>query len=127
MILQPPGSHKLITMEDGRLGVAKLDEAARLSLWSMEANTNGDIGWTQTRVIDLEKLLPVNASSICFNCIGFVLGLGVLLVGTHDGLFYLDLKSGRVRKLCKETCNVRSIRLIVPYISFYMPGTSFLG
>lgn len=70
--------------------------------------------------------LAMPAPSFITVRIGFALGIGVLLVGTHDGLFCFDLKSGQVKKLCEKTCHVPSIDLIVPYINFYTPGTGLL-
>ena len=63
----PPASNcaiALMEMEGGGLGFARVDMAARLLLWSMEVNPNGGVGWTRTRVIELQKLLPVDAGSI---------------------------------------------------------------
>ena len=65
----------LMTMEDGGLGAATGHGVARLSLWSMEANPNGDIGWTQIRVIELGNLFTVNPLSISSNFVGFADGV----------------------------------------------------
>lgn len=115
----------LMVTENGGLGVARLDEAAKLSLWSME-NPNGEIGWTQIKVIELDKALPVEARSICSVFLGYVQGAGVFFVGTYDGLFSFDLRSGRVRKVLEEACDESGILgafpCVVPYMSFYTPA-----
>uniref|UniRef100_A0A0A8Y5Z5 F-box protein AT5G49610-like beta-propeller domain-containing protein n=2 Tax=Arundo donax TaxID=35708 RepID=A0A0A8Y5Z5_ARUDO len=110
----------LMAMGDGGLGFARL-ENSRLFLWSMETGPKGDAEWAQTRVIQLETLLPVDASSISYDFVGFAHGVGVFFVGTDDGLFSIDLKSGRVMKVCEEECGEEGIHGVIPYISFYTP------
>ncbi|TVU40930.1 hypothetical protein EJB05_14415, partial [Eragrostis curvula] len=99
---QPPGSFgrftMLTSMEDGRLGMARL-LGGRLSIWSMLAGSDVDAVWTQIRVIELERLLPVNALPISCDFIGSVQGFGVLFVGTKDGLYSVDIKCGTTRKV----------------------------
>ncbi|CAL5079048.1 unnamed protein product [Urochloa decumbens] len=116
VILHPPVSYfcstRVMTMEDGRLGVVRM-EGHGFSLWSMEESPDGGTGWSQVRVIDLEKLLSVDAQSIFFEH-----GVGVIFVGTCDGIFCYDLKSGRVRKVCEEAWKYD----IVPYMRFYTPA-----
>ncbi|CAD6207703.1 unnamed protein product [Miscanthus lutarioriparius] len=130
----PPASKcatVLMAMEDGGgLGFARVDMDARLSLWSMEANPNGDMGWTQTRVIELEKLLPVDADSIFCSFLGFAHAVGVFFVATYDdGLFSFNLKSGRVRKVYEEECDVFDylgrVPCVVPYTGFCTPACIF--
>ncbi|OEL15846.1 hypothetical protein BAE44_0023136, partial [Dichanthelium oligosanthes] len=72
-------------------------------------------------------LLSADAGSIVSHFVGFAHGVGVLFVGTNDGLFSFDLKSGQERKASEEACNYKGIRDIVPYMSFYTPGTTLLG
>jgi hypothetical protein len=118
----------LMGMENGGLGVARLDKAAKLSVWSMEVNPNRDIGWTQIKVVELDKLLPVNACSISSEFLCFAQGVGVFFIGTYDGLFSFDLMSGQVRQVFEEPChNIGNLGFhpcVVPYVSFYTPGTS---
>ncbi|KAG0521842.1 hypothetical protein BDA96_08G196200 [Sorghum bicolor] len=114
-------------MEGGGLGFARVDMAARLSLWSMEVNPNGGVGWTRTRVIELQKLLPVGAGSISYGFLGFAHGVDVFFVGMNDGvLFSFDLKSGRVRKVYKGECDedglLGRVPCVVPYTSFCTPA-----
>ena len=98
----------------------------------MEVNQDGDMGWTQTRVIELEKLLPVDADSIFCSFLGFAHAVGVFFVATYDdGLFSLDLKSGRVRKVYEEECDafdyLGRVPCVVPYTGFCTPGTTLLN
>ena len=104
------------TTEDGGLGFARV-EGDKLCLWSVEARPNGGavaMEWTQDRVIDLRSLLPI------IDLLGFADGLSMILVGTIDGCFSVDQKSGRIDKLVDgpDFCSG-----IVPYVSFYTPGT----
>jgi hypothetical protein len=65
-----------------------IPEGGRLiSLWSMETRSNGDIVWAQIRVIELEKLLPVNVLPISFTSIALAHVIGVLFVHGDAGLF----------------------------------------
>ncbi|OEL16531.1 hypothetical protein BAE44_0022449 [Dichanthelium oligosanthes] len=115
----------LMTMEDGGLGVARADRAtARLSLWKMEASPNGDIGWTEIRAIELGNLLPVDALPISSGFVGFAHGIGAFFVEADDGrIFSYVLKTGQVEMVCKGN----GFHSVVPYMSFYVPGTYFLG
>ena len=82
----------LTTTEDGGLGFARM-EGYRLCLWlSMEASGSA-MEWTRGRVIDLGMLLPV------IDLLGFAHVLGNILVGTFDGFFSSDPKSGRIDKV----------------------------
>ncbi|TVU40932.1 hypothetical protein EJB05_14417, partial [Eragrostis curvula] len=64
----------------------------------MLAGSDVDAAWTQIRVIELERLLPVNALPISCDFIGSVQGFGVFFVGTKDGLYSVDIKCGTTRK-----------------------------
>ncbi|PAN36709.1 hypothetical protein PAHAL_6G303800 [Panicum hallii] len=107
----PPAPHNqriaLTTTEDGGLGFARM-EGYRLCLWSVEAN----LEWTRGRVIDLRTLLPV------IDLLGFAHGLGIILVGTVDGFFSVDRKSGRINKVGDGP----GFYNVVPYVSFYTPA-----
>jgi len=125
VFLQPPVSYgyhtTIMTMEDGVLGVARM-KGLSLSLWSWEAKSDGGMGWAQIRAIDLAKLLSVNAHSVCSDFVVFAHGVGIFFVGTDDGLFSFDLKSGQVRKICEGDRRYNDIRGVVPYMSFYTPA-----
>ncbi|CAL4949952.1 unnamed protein product [Urochloa decumbens] len=106
---------QLTTTEHGGLGFAKL-EGSRLHLWSREDGPDGHSGWAQSRVIQLDKMLP--ASTCLIPMAGFVHDIASFFIRTHDGLFSIDLKSGQVKKLYENSCIIDAI----PYMSFYTPA-----
>jgi hypothetical protein len=57
---------------------------------------------------------PSDSASV----VGFAEGVGVIFVTTGVGLFMMELKSGRVRKVDKP----RDLSNVLPYMSFYTPG-----
>ncbi|CAO2164864.1 unnamed protein product [Urochloa humidicola] len=117
----PPASHNhriaLTTAADhGRLGFARM-EGYRLGIWSMVAAGPGTGGgveaeWTRDRVIDLRTLLPV------IDLLGFAHGHGIVLVGTVDGFFSIEQKSGRINKVGDGP----GFYNVVPYLSFCTPA-----
>ncbi|CAN6300259.1 unnamed protein product, partial [Urochloa humidicola] len=121
----PPGSDGvygelvLMTMEDNnRLGFARR-EGYTLNLWSLEADPNGAMRWTPSRVIEHETLLPVDALSIPPYVVAFAEGM--IFMKTCDGLFSIDLKSCRSKKVL---CEDYGVQKVFPYRSFYAPGES---
>lgn len=86
---------------------------------SREAGSDVDGGWAQSRVIELKKLLPA-ILSISPYLVGIARGAGVFFVQTVDGLFSIDLQSRQVRKMHGSDV----IGSVVPYESFWTPGTS---
>ncbi|CAO2200339.1 unnamed protein product [Urochloa humidicola] len=116
----PPASHNhriaLTTAEHGGLGFARM-EGYRLGIWSVvDARPDGGGGveaeWTRDRVIDLRTLLPV------IYLLGFAHGHGIILVGTVDGFFSVDQKSGRITKVGDGP----GFYNVVPYLSFCTPA-----
>uniref|UniRef100_K3ZZ39 F-box domain-containing protein n=1 Tax=Setaria italica TaxID=4555 RepID=K3ZZ39_SETIT len=103
----------LLTMDTGWLGFA-IEKDFKLYLWSREVGPEGDAGWTQSRVMDLKKLLLIAY------VLGYANGIGVFFVLTHDGLFTIDLKSSQVKKV-KKSGKVSGSPIIFPYMSFYSP------
>ena len=82
----------------------------------------GDAGWVPRRVIKIQKLFPNNNPRYRRSVIGFADGVGVIFVKTDVGIFMMELKSGRKRKVRKvsepdDCCGV------IPFMSFYTPGT----
>ncbi|CAN6180949.1 unnamed protein product [Urochloa humidicola] len=113
-----------MTTEDGQLGFAIIEDST-LYLWSKEADRDEDAGWTQNRVIDLQKLLPVDARvSTSLRLVAFADGVGVCFVDTDDRLFTIDLKSSQVKKVCNVTGN--GYDNIFPYVSFWTPGSTLI-
>ncbi|CAL5079046.1 unnamed protein product [Urochloa decumbens] len=109
----------LMTMDTGRLGFA-IEKDFKLYLWSREVSPEGDAGWTQSRVIDLKKLLSIGRCSSRPDVVGYANGVGVFFVRTCDGLFTIDLKSSQVKKARKVGGTV--IPIVFPYTSFYTPA-----
>ncbi|VAH31096.1 unnamed protein product [Triticum turgidum subsp. durum] len=119
-VIDRPDVHEnnivLITAEDGTLGFAGVQESS-IYLWSMEVDPDGAAAWVQHRVVDLGKLLTSRALMITPDVSGFAEGVGVIFVRTIVGLFTIELKSGRVRKVSSRG----SVCTAIPYTSFYTP------
>jgi hypothetical protein len=118
-------------MEDGKLGFAGLHMLS-LYLWSREAGPDGAVAWTQRRVIELDKmLLHFRLGSVPVwhvpSLIGFADGTGVVFVKTETGrVFSVELKSGRYQKISFprfHNGDPGQEPIIIPYMSFYTPGT----
>ena len=84
----------------------------------MWTSPDGDIVWIRIRVIQLEKQLPVKASSIYPTPVGFF--PGVFFFNTDDGVFSINLMSDQVKKELEN--NKICVIKVVPYMSFYTPG-----
>jgi hypothetical protein len=48
-------------------------------------------------------------------------------VGTDDGIFSFDLKSGQAKKVFNYPCDGYGVNIVVPYVSFCTPGMTLLG
>lgn len=108
----------LMAAEGGGLGLAGV-RGSSLYLLSREATgPKGAVAWAQRRIIELEPLLPVRALWTSPFVIGFADGVGVIFLGTDDGIFTIELKSGRVKKVYRKG---RSFEKVIPYMSFYTP------
>ncbi|TVU04687.1 hypothetical protein EJB05_47817, partial [Eragrostis curvula] len=121
----PPMSDErvvLMTAKGGGLGCITSSES-RLYLWSREAGSDGSIGWVQSRVIELNALIPDSVDMTALgesqiDVVSFADGSGIIYTGTYcHGSFTYDIKSGRVRKV-EGVCGRYQI---VPYMSFYTP------
>ncbi|CAN6218369.1 unnamed protein product [Urochloa humidicola] len=109
-----------MTTEDGRLGVATVVEN-RLYLWSRESCPDGDAGWLQSRVIELDKLLPNEALSTSSGGVdvdGIADGISVIFLRTNKGVFTIDLKSCQVKMVYKDSWIFGNF----PFLSFYTPA-----
>ncbi|CAL5091674.1 unnamed protein product [Urochloa decumbens] len=107
----------LTATENGGLGCA-IVEHSTLSLWSRVAGPKEQWVWAQNRVIELEKIIPDDDIFVSYRLVGFAHGLDVLFAMRFDGLFIIDLKSGRMKKLCEG----QGIYNIIPYMSFCTPA-----
>ncbi|CAL5077929.1 unnamed protein product [Urochloa decumbens] len=105
---------QLTTTEHGGLELASMEDS-RLHLWSREEGPDGQLGWAQSRVIELKNMLPANTR--LFSVDYFVHSLAVVFMTTSEGLFSIDLNSAQVRKAYEG----HSFINVVPFMSFYTP------
>ncbi|CAD6231970.1 unnamed protein product [Miscanthus lutarioriparius] len=62
--------------------------------------------------------MPMANPSDSASVVGFAEGVGIIFVTSGVGLFMMELKSGRVRKVDKPW----DFSNVLPYMSFYTPG-----
>ncbi|CAN6181013.1 unnamed protein product [Urochloa humidicola] len=121
----------LMVMEDGKLGFCAHDSElylwSKLYLWSRADGPNGDAGWAQRRVIDLGALLQIHRFSIAANVVGVADGVGAIFIEFCGGIFTLDLKSERIKKLKGGHGFGNNVHEIIPFMSFCTPGTDLLS
>ncbi|CAL5091847.1 unnamed protein product [Urochloa decumbens] len=88
-----PENVALTVSEGGGLGFTEA-VGSRLYLWSRNAGPDKDAGWTQSRVIELDRLFSIEALSTTPEVLGFAAdGVGVIFLQTNDGIFTVDPKS----------------------------------
>ncbi|CAN6213439.1 unnamed protein product [Urochloa humidicola] len=113
----------LMTTEGGgRLGLVTVLRCSKLLLFSGVPSPDGEVvGWEMSRVIELEKVIHVGALSPLNGrhvVIGVADDIGVIFLRTDDGgIFTLDLNSGHVKKVYKDTKDTCIYR-IFPCVSF---------
>ncbi|CAL5077686.1 unnamed protein product [Urochloa decumbens] len=109
---------------DGGSIVFSMTWKSKIFLWSREATglDNGDVGWVQQRVIELNKVIP--DWNHWYPLSTPYVSADVIFIDTSDGLFSIDLKSGLVTKLLMSNSIIRNI---VPYVSFCTPGISLVA
>jgi hypothetical protein len=113
----------LMTMADGGLGFAAMHES-KLHLWSKVSGHKGYAGWTLSQVIVLETIGTMSASLEVDYCVRGGIAAILRAMGCRDrGCYIINLKSCEFRKI--PEAHVSS--LIVPYTSFYTPGTGLLS
>jgi len=113
------------TTEGGALGIATIRRDYKLYIWFRE-DTGYSSRWIQTRVIKLERLLPVDAffgSAERPYVVGFAYRIGLLFFWANNVLYTVHVKTCEVKKLYKG----HTIYNVVPYMSFYTPGTPSLS
>uniref|UniRef100_A0A0E0LGH0 F-box domain-containing protein n=1 Tax=Oryza punctata TaxID=4537 RepID=A0A0E0LGH0_ORYPU len=113
--IDPPLGHDggiLMESEYGGLGFATV-EACGLVLWSQYVDYDGIEEWEQSRVIELDMLIP----NFLFSgvLVGFAEGTHTIFMLTDVGLFAIELKSGQVKKIGES----RPYYAVIPYMSFY--------
>jgi hypothetical protein len=110
----------LMATEDGALGFAGV-HGSTFSMWSMSTDAKGAVAWVERRVVELATVLPPRALQARPLVNGFVEGAGIIILGTNEEIFTIEINSGRVKKIS----NRRSAALyITPYTSFYTLGTT---
>ncbi|CAD6257856.1 unnamed protein product [Miscanthus lutarioriparius] len=125
-MMDPPDLYNcgvlLMPTEEGSLGLAGI-RGSRLYLWSRQVDPKGDAGWVPRRVIKIQKLFPNNNPRYRRSVIGFADGVGVISVKTDVGIFMMELKSGRKRKivLAETTIIIRDKFVTVePSLKLYL-------
>ncbi|KAF8713953.1 hypothetical protein HU200_027938 [Digitaria exilis] len=116
------GNMILIKAEDGGgLGIAEVNED-RLQLWRWKIGPWHNGHWQRGRVIKLGMMISIATGnpSGSLDLVGFAEGTGSIFVRAEDGMFIIELKPDRVRKVAKRG----DLRIIHPFASFYTPGTN---
>ncbi|PAN12366.2 hypothetical protein PAHAL_2G274300 [Panicum hallii] len=111
------GNMALVMVEDGKLGVAGV-EGYNIHLWSWR----GAAEWVQGRAIELDMMLSMDIGdpSTKLLVVGFSEGANTIFISANAGIFAVELKSDRIRKISGSG----DFDAIIPYASFYSPGTS---
>ncbi|KAL6647181.1 hypothetical protein ACP70R_014618 [Stipagrostis hirtigluma subsp. patula] len=112
-----PGQIVFTAMEGGGLGITRV-EGSILYQWSREESHDEDDRWTQSKVIELKTLLPVDALESSIGVRGVPDGTNTILVCTWHRLFSVDLKSNQVTEIGVGN----GFYHIVSYMSFYTPA-----
>ncbi|KAL6647775.1 hypothetical protein ACP70R_015212 [Stipagrostis hirtigluma subsp. patula] len=105
----------LMEAEGGGLGLAGM-HGSEVHLWRV-GDSEGTPAWVQYRVIELNTLFPALALSHAADLVGFAEGISVLFVRTDIGVFTMELKSGRVRKVSDNLVCHNAF----PFMRFYTP------
>ncbi|WVZ61739.1 hypothetical protein U9M48_011563 [Paspalum notatum var. saurae] len=107
----------LMEMEDRSLGFART-EGSKLYLWSRKVNSDGAAEWVQCKAIELATSVLVAKPGDEPYVVGSAEGVGVIFISTGAGLFTIELKSGRVKKVDGPGVYFS----VLPYMSFYTPS-----
>ncbi|KAL6647695.1 hypothetical protein ACP70R_015132 [Stipagrostis hirtigluma subsp. patula] len=91
----------LMTAEGGRLGFS-MAQGSKLYMWSRRVDLVGEARWSQERFIELDRLHSDLTGPT--NVLATSDGVGIVFIHTLEGIFTVDLMSGRVRKLC-DACD----------------------
>jgi hypothetical protein len=90
----------LFTAEDGGLRVAAV-ESCSLRLLSGRTDPDGVTRWVQDRTVGHDSMIPIGVSSASTKLyvVGFAEGTGYIFIRANDGIFSVELKSGRISKI----------------------------
>ncbi|CAO1948869.1 unnamed protein product [Urochloa humidicola] len=105
---------------DGSLGLAGADDSS-LYLWSRKGNSEATAEWVLCRVIELKTKFPM-ANPKGLSVVGSAEGVGIIFISTGVGLFMIELKSERVRKVDESGVYFS----VLPYMNFYTPDCGSL-
>jgi hypothetical protein len=128
-VLHPPGYRRgnvgrfnIMLTEDGGLGVAEYSDP-NLRLWTREASDGTGARWVLSRVINLGDSLPIAAplytDSGRVQLLGFAEGANLIFCNTMAGIFTVELRSEKARKVFDgkhHFCN------LIPVVCFYTPA-----
>ncbi|TVU40856.1 hypothetical protein EJB05_14336, partial [Eragrostis curvula] len=123
-MINPPSRNvyyvALMEMENSSLGFAYIEDFS-LYLWSR--NVNSRVGeWGQCKVIKLDGIIPVAGPDDEALVVGSAEGVGVIFVSSGAGLFMIKINSGKVMKVDEPGVYFS----VLPYMSFYTPGTALV-
>jgi len=131
----PPETHDvyrrnvhIMKTEDGGLGLASLIEF-NLHLWAQEVDAEGVTRWVLLKVIELDKFLPLEASSLLPNnsqlggrppvrILGLVEDDDLVFIWTKTGVFAVQLKSLQFKKVFEADVSAS----VYPYTGFSIAG-----
>lgn len=131
----PPETHDIyrrnvhiMKTEDGGLGLAALAKF-NLRLWAWETDAEGVTGWVLRRIIDLDRFLPLDVSSLpspdngsCGRPPVRILGLveddDLVFLWTITGVFAVHLKSMKFKKVFEADVSAT----VYPYTDFRIAG-----
>ncbi|XP_044983799.1 uncharacterized protein LOC123450764 [Hordeum vulgare subsp. vulgare] len=85
-----------------------------LHIWSVEVRPDTTTALARRRIIELAPKVSAYALSDV-SVVGFAEGVGVIFLNTKDGLYTIDLRSGRIKNIHREPI----LGKIMPYMSFY--------
>ncbi|KAJ1289794.1 hypothetical protein BS78_02G191900 [Paspalum vaginatum] len=117
------GNMALVKAEDGGLGAAGV-KGYGLHLWSWKGGAAG-AGWVKGRVIELDMMLSMGIGdpSTKLLVVGFSEGANTIFVSSNAGIFAVDLKSDRIKKISEGG----DFSAIMPYAGFYTPDYASWG
>ena len=114
--------------EDGGLGLVALAKF-NLRLWAWETDAEGVTGWVLRRIIELDRFLPLDVSSLpspdngsCGRPPVRILGLveddDLVFLWTITGVFAVHLKSMKFKKVFEADVSAT----VYPYTGFRIAG-----
>ncbi|KAL6880524.1 hypothetical protein ACP4OV_012089 [Aristida adscensionis] len=110
----------LMASEDGGLEFVAVDNESSdsddLCIWSWEEDEDV-AGWVLHTTIDLRALIPKCELSCALSLVGIVEGTDTVFLSSYVGLFTLEIKSRKARKVGEQG----AYYAVLPYMSFFAP------